>query len=157
MYPTRYRVVCLFAALLSLAAFQTARGETKSDKGAETGSSSSQQPSGSGNGSSQKSNGSAEVQSLRSAYLVLAVGDHDYNGHRVHAMHALEKACSLLGTDISGDGKGKQPQPISDADLRNALSTIQQVRGTLAGKKQEKVVKHLDVAISDINEALKTK
>src|SRR5581483_5813463 len=63
---------------------------------------------------------------LRSAYATLAVADHDYKGHRVKAMKAIENACKLLGTDISGEGKGKEPQAISDTQLRAALAQVQQ-------------------------------
>jgi hypothetical protein len=94
-----------------------------------------------------------EVAMLQQAYAILAVGDHDYKGHRVRAMKAIEAACKLLGTDISGEGRGREPQPISDDQLRQVLSVLQQVRGSLAAS-QPKVVKHLDVAINNISIAL---
>ena len=100
---------------------------------------------------------SAEVQTLRAAYTTLEQADHDYQGHRIHAMHALEKACDLLGSDIRGDGKGKEPQPTSDAQLSAALTQIQQVRDGLAAGTQPKVVAHLDVAIKQIGIALSIK
>ncbi|HXC99562.1 MAG TPA: hypothetical protein VN048_09485, partial [Verrucomicrobiae bacterium] len=92
------------------------------------------------------------------AYDILAVADHDYKGHRVHAMKAIEAACKLLGTDISGRGKGREPQPTSDEQLRQVLASIEQVRGSLAAAgTQPKVVKHLDVAISQLTTALSIK
>ncbi len=94
-----------------------------------------------------------EVETLRTAYAILAVADHDYKGHRVAAMKAINAACKLLGTDISGEGKGKEKQTISDAQLQQVLGILQQVRGSLAGT-QPRVVKHLDVAINQINIAL---
>ena len=95
------------------------------------------------------------VNTLRQAYLILRNADHDYKGHRVKAMKAIEAACTLLGTDISGDGKGREKQPISDAQLRQALSLVQQSEGQVpAGKGQKKILARIDKAISELNIAL---
>lgn len=99
-------------------------------------------------------NDSAEAGMLRNAYTILATGDHDYKGHRVHAMHAVKAAADLLGLDLGGDDKFKQPQPLSDAKLREAQSQIQQVINSAAVSHQKRVVKHLEEAISQINTAL---
>ena len=61
------------------------------------------------------------VPVLRTAYITLATADHDYKGHRVKAMKAIEAACTLLGSNIAGEVKSHEPQPISDAQLREAL------------------------------------
>ena len=63
---------------------------------------------------------SAEAGMLQNAYLILATGDHDYQGHRVRAMHQIEAAAKLLGMTLSGDAKDRQPQPLSAAKLREA-------------------------------------
>jgi hypothetical protein len=97
-----------------------------------------------------------EVATLRQAYGILAVADHDYKGHRVRAMKAIEAACKLLGTDISGDSKGKEKQAISDDQLRQVLATIQQVAAAI-GPSQPKVAAHLDVAIKQLTTALSIK
>ncbi len=98
------------------------------------------------------------VALLRPAYITLATADHDYKGHRVKAMKAIEAACALLGTDISGEGKGHEPQAVSDAQLRQALSEVQQASAAVpAGKSQKKIVTHLDKAISEITTALTIK
>jgi hypothetical protein len=102
--------------------------------------------------------GGGEVETLRQAYITLSVADHDYKGHRVRAMRAIENACKLLGTDISGKGRGREKQAISDEQLRSVLASIQQVRGSLAvAGAQPAVVKHLDVAISQLTTALSIK
>jgi hypothetical protein len=99
-----------------------------------------------------------EVATLEQAYDTLAVADHDYKGHRVHAMKAIEAACKLLGTDISGRGRGHETQSLSDEQLRQVLASIEQVRGSLAAAgTQPKVVKHLDIAISQLSTALSIK
>jgi hypothetical protein len=102
--------------------------------------------------------GGSEVATLTQAYDTLAVADHDYKGHRAHAMKAIEAACKLLGTDITGRGKGRESQAISDEQLRSVLASIQQVRGSLAAAgTQPQVVKHLDVAINQLTIALSLK
>src|SRR5208283_565945 len=97
---------------------------------------------------------SAEAGILRNAYLILSTGDHDYKGHRVKAMHQIEAAAKLLGMDLSGDAKDKQPQPLSDAKLREAQGLLQSVLGASEVKSQKRVTKHITEAIDQINVAL---
>jgi hypothetical protein len=95
-----------------------------------------------------------ELEMLRAAYKTLAHADHDYQGHRVKAMHAIEAACDKLGTDIRGDGKAKETQPTSDNQLKDALAMLQQARTSAADSNQDAVVHHLDVAIKELGIAL---
>jgi hypothetical protein len=96
----------------------------------------------------------AEAGMLRSAYLILATGDHDYKGHRVRAMHQIEAAAKLLGMNLSGDAKDRQSQPLSDAKLREAQGLLQSVLGASEVKSQKRVTKHITEAINHINIAL---
>ena len=96
----------------------------------------------------------AEAGMLHRAYRILATGDHDYKGHRVKAMHQIESAAKLLGMDLSGDAKDKQPQPLSDAKLREAQGLLQNVLGAAEVKSQKRVTKHITEAINHINIAL---
>ena len=97
---------------------------------------------------------SAEAGMLQSAYLILATGDHDYKGHRVRAMHQIEAAAKLLGMNLSGDAKDRQPQPLSDAKLREAQGLLQNVLGAAEVQNQKRVTKHINNAINQINTAL---
>ncbi len=97
---------------------------------------------------------SSEVAYLQQVYSTLAVADHDYKGHRVKAMKAIEAACKLLGGDIHGDGKGHEKQALSDAQLREALGMLQQARGIVASRGQKKVLAHIDTAIKELSIAL---
>ena len=97
---------------------------------------------------------SAEAGMLRRAYHILATGDHDYKGHRVGAMHAVEAAGNLLGMDLKGDDKDREPQPLSDAKLREARGLLQNVLGAAGVKAQKRVVRHINKAIKQINVAL---
>lgn len=97
---------------------------------------------------------SAEAGMLRSAYHILATGDHDYRGHRAKAMHAVESAGKLLGMNLAEDLKDKSPQKLSDEKLREAQGLINQVLASAEVKGQSKVVKHLTAAVDQINTAL---
>ena len=67
---------------------------------------------------------SAEAGMMHRAYRILATGDHDYKGHRVKAMRQIESAAKLLGLDLSGDLKDRQPQALSDVKLREAQGLL---------------------------------
>ena len=90
---------------------------------------------------------------LRQAYTTLAVADHDYKGHRVKAMKQIEAAEKALGVKVKGDGKGHEPQGVSDNQLRTALGLLQQARTELKGKP----LTHVDNAIKQITTALTIK
>jgi hypothetical protein len=100
---------------------------------------------------------SAEARKLHRAYHILATGDHDYKGHRVKAMHAVEATAKLLGLDLSGDLKDKEPQPLSDEKLREASGLISEVIASAEVKDQKRITKHLDEAVKQINVALSIK
>jgi len=99
----------------------------------------------------------AEAVKLRRAYAILATGDHDYKGHRVKAMHAVEAAGKLLGMDLGGDLKDRSPQVLSDDRMREALGLIDEVLNAAEVKDQKRITKHLDEAVKQINDALATR
>lgn len=98
---------------------------------------------------------SAEAEMLRRAYRILATGDHDYDGHRVKAMHEIEAAGKLLDMDLGGDLKDRTPQALSDDKLLDAKGLIVQVQGAAEVKDQKKITRHLTEAIHQIDTALK--
>lgn len=100
---------------------------------------------------------SQEASKLRRAYAILATGDHDYKGHRIKAMKAVEAAGKLLGMDLGGDLKDRTPQALSDDKLREAQGLITEVLGSAEVKDQERIVKRLTEAVNQINDALATK
>jgi len=97
---------------------------------------------------------SAEADMLRRAYRILATGDHDYKGHRVHAMHDVEAAGKLLDMNLAGDLKDHATQPLSDEKLREAEGLLSQVLSSADVKEKSRIVKHLNEAINQINTAL---
>ena len=97
---------------------------------------------------------SAEADQLRQAYRILATGDHDYKGHRVHAMRDVERAGKQLGMDLKGDLKDRTPQKLSDERLREAQGLISGVLNSAEVKGQKHIVKDLQEAVNQINTAL---
>ena len=87
---------------------------------------------------------------LAQAYTTLEHADHDYKGHRVAAMKQIEAAAKLLGVKVRGDGKGHEPQRVSDAQLRTAQGLLQQAKSGLSGKP----LKHVNKALHELSIAL---
>jgi hypothetical protein len=87
---------------------------------------------------------------LNDAYATLAQAKHDYKGHRVRAMKQIEAALGELGGKISGQGRNREPQGASDAQLRAAQGLLQQASAGLSGK----ALKHVNEAINQISVAL---
>jgi hypothetical protein len=93
------------------------------------------------------------ITTLDDAYATLAEANHDYKGHRAHAMKQIEMAVRELGGAISGHGRGHEPQGTSDAQLRVAQALLLQTTGSLSGK----ALKHVNAAIAQITDALAVK
>jgi hypothetical protein len=121
-----------------------------------------------------KSEKSELVQELRSAHKLLAVADHDYDGHRARAAAEVHKAIKdLLGTHHPKKAKSgsattppvnppakqpavHEPQATSDAQLRQAQTILQGVLAEL-NAHHPKAAANIDAAIVEINTALKIK
>jgi hypothetical protein len=97
-----------------------------------------------------------EADVLKEAYATLEKADHDYKGHRVAAMHHIEKACDLLGQPIKGDGRGHQTQKLSDDELKEAKHKVEMVRHYI-GNTQPAIASQLDEAIKQLGIALTIK
>jgi hypothetical protein len=93
------------------------------------------------------------ISLLDEAYGLLRAADHDYHGHRAHAMHAIEAAARELGSKVGGNGKGHEKQADSDTQLRDAQGLLGQAVGGVTGKAHH----HVQVAINQLTTALKIK
>lgn len=94
---------------------------------------------------------------MHRAYRILASGDHDYHGHRVAAMSQIHKAADLLGLDLSGDDKDREKQVLSDDRLREARGLLRNVLGNSDVKDQKRISHHIELAIKEIDLALRTR
>jgi hypothetical protein len=99
----------------------------------------------------------SEAALLSQAYNILVVANHDYKGHRVRAMKQIEAAAKLLGANLQGNGPGREQQPVSDAQLRQAQALLQQLSTGLAPTRPKAVHAHIEAAINQINIALSIK
>jgi hypothetical protein len=99
----------------------------------------------------------SELGLLKRTYHILKIADHDYDGHRVKAMRSIENACDQLGENIRGDGKDKEAQSVSDAQLRQAQKWLLQAHTMASEQKQKDVVVHLDKAVNELALALGVK
>ncbi len=124
-----------------------------------------------------------EADVLRQAYIALASGNHDYDGHRAKAMAAVKRGVKILGNAVEKRGTPAQkaavvadetailqaeqaarqtqmlhePQPASDLALRQGHQLLTQIRPTLAQRKQKRVLGDVDAAIQEVRTALKTR
>jgi hypothetical protein len=122
-----------------------------------------------------------EAEALRVAYIMVAVADHDYDGHRVKAMKQLQEAVKLLDIKVLRHGTAAQKdatikedevdalakeaakhtpklhegQNMSDAQMKYAGELLLKVRGALVESKHPKVLNHVNEAIKQIDIALK--
>jgi hypothetical protein len=100
---------------------------------------------------------SSEVSMLQDAYVLLSQANHDYDGHRAQAMKSIHKGALLLKVNLQAKGDVHENQGSSDAQLEKAQKILKQARTFAAGKKQSKLVKHIDAAIDHLSAALGTK
>lgn len=94
---------------------------------------------------------------MHHAYRILASGDHDYHGHRAAAMNQIHKAADLLGLDLRGDDKAREKQVLSDDRLREARGLLQNVLASAEVKSQKRISHHIELAIREIDLALRTR
>jgi hypothetical protein len=121
-----------------------------------------------------------ETELLRKAYILLAGGNHDYDGHRVKAMGAVREGGKILDESIMKHGSQKlkaavsrgreltaaadlaakktpimhERQAASDTQLVKAAEVLAELRPALAKNNQKVVLGHVDRAISEIKIAL---
>jgi hypothetical protein len=122
----------------------------------------------------------AEAAILREAFGLLAAANHNYDGHRLHALrevrHAIEdldghvgklgnasqKALSAKGRKAVADADrqarqippANEPQATSNKQLRQAKEILESRRGVLAQYKLTKALGHVNKAIREIGDAL---
>jgi hypothetical protein len=119
-----------------------------------------------------------QAQVLCKAFVVMAGANHDYFGHRWNAMVQIKHALKLLDDQVMHDGNAaqkaaiqrgrqavaqaeaaqaqlamvNQPQPSSDARLKQAGRALAQLRPTLG--RQPGVAEHVDNALREVAIAL---
>jgi cytochrome c556 len=121
-----------------------------------------------------------EMADLKTAYILMAMGDHDYDGHRVKAMGQVEEAIKKLDHTVMKDGTNGQKvvaldeeigtaraafiakhqgkvhegQWASDLQLKEAREVLMKVKESLPQAKHPKPHEHIQNAIKQVDIAL---
>lgn len=132
-----------------------------------------------GNGTNAGSLFSAQVAELHGIINLLQSANHDYKGHRAQAVHDIHQAIHALhpganknkspskggkatGNTVAAKGKNpgngqsanKEPQTVSDAQLKQAISQLNTIQGQLkaappvAVNSIQSAVKELQIALT---------
>lgn len=96
-------------------------------------------------------------EELVHAFHLLKTANHDYAGHRVKAMGEIEAAGKDLGMELGGDLPERERQWKSDEQLVEARRLLRESRNKLEKRDRDRVAAHVDVAMKEIDEALKVK
>jgi hypothetical protein len=91
------------------------------------------------------------------AFHLLKKADHDYDGHRVKAMEAVEAAGRELGLELGGDLPDRERQWKSDDQLIEARRLLREARDKLEDRDRDRVAAHVERAIKEIDTALNVK
>jgi hypothetical protein len=103
------------------------------------------------------------VEELRGVRATLQHANRNYKGHRARAVREITAAIRALqgtrgkGIKRKGTKTVPEPQPLSDQQLRNAISVLQGASGQLAalpGKRAAKARGHINRAEKELAVAL---
>jgi hypothetical protein len=105
------------------------------------------------------------VSELHQTRVLLHQADHDYQGHRVKAMHEIGQAMNALHPHhkhklgVRKGGGGNENQAVSDMQLAQAGKQLQVVLNQLnngaANANTAKAAMHVQNAMAQLNTALK--
>ena len=121
-----------------------------------------------------------EASALRRAYILMALANHNYDGHRAKAMKAVESAVGILDSHVARKGTGAQKwrtlqedvtaarakegakrdlpvhelQILSHKQMRDALALLVEVDVALARNNQKAVLGHVNKAVQEVRIAL---
>lgn len=95
-------------------------------------------------------------EDLVQAYILLRTANNNYAGHRGTALRELEDAAHHLGMDLKSGGNQRQRQMTSDAKMAEAGRILRDVRHRLDRRDRDIAAAHVDHAIHEIDEALRT-
>jgi hypothetical protein len=96
-------------------------------------------------------------EEIAHAFRLLKKADRDYAGHRVKAMAEVEVAGKALGLELTGEIADKEKQWKSDEQVTEARRLLREARDKLEKKDRDIVAEHVDIAVKELDEALKVK
>jgi hypothetical protein len=89
------------------------------------------------------------------AYVLLKMAKNDYGGHKAEAIRQLELASHDIALDLHGRETEHERQLKSDELISHAADLLHGARNKLETRDRERAAAHLDVAIREIDAALK--
>jgi hypothetical protein len=96
-------------------------------------------------------------EEIAHAFHLLKKADRKYDGHRVKAMDQVEVAGKALGLDLGGELADKEKKWKSDEQMKEARRLLVEARDKLEKRDKDLIADHVEVAIKEIDEALKIK
>jgi hypothetical protein len=96
-------------------------------------------------------------EEVQHAYHLLKWADSDYHGHKSAAMDELKAAGKKLGLDLEGAGWEHENQRKSDIQLSEARTLIRDARDKMEAADRDKVARHLEKAVKELDTALAIK
>jgi hypothetical protein len=91
------------------------------------------------------------------AYHLLKWADADYHGHKAAAMEELKAAGKELNLDMEGAGWEHESQRKSDEQLKEARRLLRDSRDKLEEGDRNRVAKHVEKAVKELDSALEIK
>jgi hypothetical protein len=85
------------------------------------------------------------------------MSNHDYGGHRDAALKELQIAGDALGLDLKGKGDEHEGQMKSDEQMAEASRLLRAARDKLEAQDRERVARHVDRAVEEVDAALRVK
>jgi hypothetical protein len=80
---------------------------------------------------------------------------NDYGGHKAEAIKRLELASRDIGMELKGRETEHERQLKSDELISHAGSLLHEARNKLETRDRERAAAHLDVALREVDAALK--
>lgn len=94
-------------------------------------------------------------EELAHAYVLLKMAKHDYGGHKATALHEIEAAGHELGMNLEGRGNEHERQMKSDELVSEADRMLHEARDKMEDRDRKRVARHLEVAIREVDAALR--
>jgi hypothetical protein len=96
-------------------------------------------------------------EELAHSYRLIKMSNHDYGGHRDAALKELQIAGDALGLDLKGKGDERESQMKSDEQMAEASRLLRAARDKLEAQDRERVARHVDRAVEEVDAALRVR
>lgn len=91
------------------------------------------------------------------AYVLLKMAKNDYGGHKAEAIRQLELASHDIELELRGHETEHERQLKSDELVSHAAELLHEARNKLEKRDRDRAAAHLDVALHEIDAALRVR